>query len=68
MKKRIIAVKDKMQSGYKYICVEPIGKNFDQEFNPGLTPRQMLALGVFGGKYMTDCQKEFPRNWFAKAK
>lgn len=25
-------------------------------------------MGVFGGKYMTDCQDEFPASWFAKAK
>ena len=24
------------------------------DFEPDLTPRQMLELGVFGGKYMTD--------------
>lgn len=61
-------VNDKMQKGYKYRLSEKMGKNFDTEFKPELTPKQMLALGVFGGKYMTDCKKEFPKDWFEKAK
>jgi hypothetical protein len=68
MNMREILVSDKMQSGYRYWVVEPIGKNFDPDFKPELTPRQMLTLGVFGGKYMTDSVNEFPRDWFAEAK
>jgi hypothetical protein len=68
MKKRIILVNDKMQKGYTYECVESIGKNFDPLFKPDLTPKEMLELGVFGGKYMTDCGNEFPKDWFKKAK
>ena len=67
MKKKII-VNDKMQKGYIYFLTEPIGKNFDLEFQPELTPKDMLELGIFGGKYMTDCQKEFPSSWFAKVR
>jgi hypothetical protein len=57
-----------MQTGYRYELVGPIGRNFDPEFNPDLTPKEMLRLGVFGGKYLTDCQDEFPRSWFLQAK
>ena len=63
-----ITVNDTMQQGYEYKLSEPMGKNFSPEFMPALTPKEMLALGVFGGKYMTDCQEEFPKDWFAKAK
>ena len=66
MKKKIL-INDKMQRGY-YFLSEPEGENFDPGFTPELTPQQMLELGVFGGKYMTDCQDEFPDSWFAKAK
>lgn len=67
MKKRIV-VNDLMQRNYVYYLTEPIGKNFHPDFKPQLTPKQMLELGVFGGKYMTDCKKEFPKSWFTKAK
>lgn len=64
----MIKVEDKMQSGYSYPLVEPIGKNFDKLFKPELSPKQMLRLGVFGGKYLNDCQAEFPTDWFEAAK
>jgi len=67
-KKKTVIVNDKMQKGYKYELVEPEGKNFNPEFKPQLTPKQMLSIGVFGGKYMTDCKKEFPSSWYEKAK
>lgn len=57
-----------MQTGYSYRLTEPAGRNFDPDFTPDLTPREMLELGVFGGKYLCDCQAEFPASWFAKAK
>lgn len=57
-----------MQSNYSYDLIEPMGENFHPDFSPQLTPKQMLALGVFGGKYMTDCQQEFPQDWFTHAK
>jgi hypothetical protein len=63
-----VAVNDSMQRGYVYYLTEPIGRNFDPEFTPDLTPKQMLALGIFGGRYMTDCRKEFPASWFTRAK
>jgi hypothetical protein len=63
-----VTVSDLVQISYRYILTEPSGRNFDPEFTPGLTPKQMLELGVFGGHYMSDCRDEYPENWFAGAK
>jgi len=63
-----VTVNDLMQKNYVYRLTEPAGENFDDRFRPQLTPRQMLAMGVFGGKYMTDCRAEFPTDWFNGAK
>jgi hypothetical protein len=68
MKPKTITVNDKMQQGYCYERTEPEGENFHPEFKPELTPAQMLKMGVFGGRYMTDCQDEFPEEWFENAK
>ena len=63
-----VTVSDRMQREYVYHRTEPIGRRFAPQFRPQLTPKQMLQLGVFGGKYMTDCRAEFPAAWFARAK
>ena len=68
MADRQIQVDDRMQTGYSYLLTEPAGKNFHSEFRPELTPKDMLELGVFGGKYMTDCADEFPADWFDNAR
>jgi hypothetical protein len=67
-RQRSVIVNDSMQQGYRYELSAPVGRDFDAEFTPDLTPPEMLALGVFCGKYMTDCRAEFPKDWFARAK
>ena len=68
MKPVRVEVNDKMQKGYVYFRTKPMGRAFRPGFTPELTPKQMFELGVFGGKYMTDCRKEFPASWFKRAK
>ena len=65
---RVVTVRDHMQEGYRYEPTASPGRDFHPDFQPELTPKQMLALGVFCGKYMTDCRNEFPAAWFARAK
>lgn len=67
MKQRV-CVNDLMQQNYVYYLTEPTGQNFHPDFRPELTPQEMLELGVFGGRYMTDCRNEFPEQWFANAR
>lgn len=68
-KQKKVVVKDKIQKGYTYTLSEPEGRNFDKEFKPDLTPKQMLALGIFDGFYVDNSYiKEFPKSWFTKAK
>jgi hypothetical protein len=68
MKNRVVTVNDRMQRNYRYELVASIGKQFAPDFKPDLTPKQMLGLGIFGGIYMRDCTKEFPKEWFTKAR
>jgi hypothetical protein len=68
MTKRRVEVADLMQHGYVYSLTERPGRNFHPDFTPEITPKEMLRVGVFGGRYMTDCTAEFPADWFEHAK
>lgn len=63
---KTITVNDKMQKNYTYTLTCPVGKKMD--FNPYYSPREMLEMGVFEGKYCRDCKDEFPKSWFTNAK
>jgi hypothetical protein len=65
---RRVLVNDLMQQDYAYAVTAPPGRHFHPDFRPQLTPREMLKLGVFGGKYLTDCRAEYPGSWFADAR
>jgi len=68
LNRKRVFVHDLMQQNYQYELTAPNGQQFDPRFQPQLTPQEMLELGVFGGKYLTDCRDEYPASWFAKAK
>src|SRR5512132_3322070 len=68
MRRRTVTVNNKMQRGSRYVLRAAPGRHFDAQLTPQLTPKQMLRLGVFGGKYMTDCRAEYPVSWFTRAR
>lgn len=69
MTKKKIKVTDTLQKWYTYYLTEPVGKNFDPQFTPDLTPQEMLERGIFDGWYVDNSyQKEFPKSWFTKAR
>ncbi|WP_135076942.1 hypothetical protein [Terasakiella sp. SH-1] len=63
-----IIVNDKMQQGYCYALVAPMGEDFADGFSPYYSPKEMLQMGVFEGKYLNDCRDEFPADWFEGVK
>jgi hypothetical protein len=63
----VVWVNNRMQSNYTYKLTAPMGEA-TQFFSPLLTPKEMLAAGIFNGHYMTDCRAEYPADWFENAK
>ena len=49
---KIVLVNDKMQTGYRYNLVAPVGDNFNAIFQPQLTPKEMLAIRCFWRKVL----------------
>ena len=49
MKKKVV-ITDWMQRGYVYWRTEPVGRDFAPGFTPHLAPKEILRLGIFGGK------------------
>ena len=64
---RTVHAINKMDRDYVYTLTAPVGQEFAEGFRPDLTPAEMLAFGVFEGKYLNDCLLEFPREWFIRA-
>jgi len=62
---KVIRVNDKMQKGYSYVLTAPYGKRgMDKRMKKALNPNDCLKKGVFSGKYLNDCESEFPKEWF----
>ena len=57
-----------LKKGYSYrLDATPGDLKDNREFQPDLSPGEMLMLGVFEGKYLNDCVREFPAEWFVGA-
>lgn len=59
---------DQFQTNYTYELIEPAGRNFADDLDPDLTPKEMLKLGVFGGAYFIGVEglipDDLPESWF----
>lgn len=65
--KILVTYKNAMAAGSYYRTRAPGDMSDHPEFTPFYTPQQMLAMGVFEGKYMNSCFDEFPKEWLETA-
>lgn len=64
---KIVLYQNLIGSG-TYNLSRPIGDLSDHpEFQPYLSPAEMLEMGVFEGLFLNSCQDEYPANWFKNA-
>ena len=64
----VLSVSYSDQKEYEYKLSKRIGIwNEFPQFKPELKPEEILKSGVFEGKIVNDCFREFPREWFLSA-
>ena len=63
-----ILVNDLMQKSYEYMISATMGDIYREGFEPYYSPKEMLSMGVFEGKYCNDCRDEFPGVWYEEAR
>ena len=63
-----VVVNNLMQKAFCYVIEAPTGREFAHSFQPHFTPQCMLEMGVFEGKYCSDCRPELPQAWFDRAR
>ena len=81
VKGRKITVNNRMEKNYSYVLTYKAGTNITKgglntngklinypDFKPAFSPREILNMGSFEGKYCNDQIFEFPRNWYKLVK
>jgi len=55
-----------LRRSYSYLLEAEPGE-LEADFQPDLSPGEILMLGAFEGRYLNDCISEFPAEWFLAA-